>query len=301
MPAISVILCTRNRADHLARALTRLEGLPLDGVDFELVIVDNGSTDQTAPLIREFARHARWPVVSCHEPQAGLGRARNCGIKAASSDILVFTDDDCYFDADYFQRLPTLFKADLYGYGGGQIIPCNPEDDERIATLRLERPDVIPPYSYCLKPGRIQGANLVFRRDVFDHVGLFREDMGAGTPFPCEDIEMACRASNGGYAGILHPGLKVFHDHRRLRDSEEANAVFASYAHARGAYFASLIAEGRLDTLGIWMQKYTDLTVLNKHYLVMLAREMRAAADFIDSQAIDEALAIDVSRLMPRE
>lgn len=300
MAGVSVIVCTRNRAEHLGRAFERMRGLQLDGVELEMIVVDNGSTDQTSSLINEFADQVRWPVVHCVEPQPGLGRARNCGIIAASADLFVFTDDDCFFCEDYFQRLSTCFCVQTYGYGGGQILPVNPEDDERVAILHLERPDIIAPFSYCLKPGRIQGANLIFRRDVFDAVGLFREDMGAGTPFPCEDIEMACRASNAGYAGILIPELKVFHDHRRLRDSPEALRVIASYAQARGAYYASLIREGRIDALGIWMQKYADLEVLNKHYLVMLAREMRAAADFIDSQPIDDSLTLPVSRhLLP--
>ena len=295
-PAVSVVLCTRDRAERLALALERLAAVPLQGLALELVVVDNGSSDHTSHVIDAFAARAGFPVLACFEPLPGLGRARNCGIAEARAELLVFTDDDCFFDPDYFRSLLLHFDAKSFGFGGGQILPVNADDDERVATLRLQEPRLIEPHAYVLTPGLIQGANMFFRREVFDRVGVFRSDMGAGTPFPCEDIEMACRASNGGFVGLLHPEIKVFHDHRRRRDSPEALAVIDSYALGRGAYFASLVCEGRVDALSLWMNKYLGHTELGYHHLAMLAREMRAAADFIECLPLQPGLIVPVQR-----
>jgi hypothetical protein len=217
------------------------------------------------------------------EDRKGLGRARNRGIEHSSGELLVFSDDDCYFDKDYFWQLPRLFDAQKYGYGGGQILLVNSEDDDRVANLKLSAVRNIPPYSYCLPPGVIQGANLIFSRKVFVVAGTFRDDMGGGTLFPCEDIEMACRASNYGFAGVLFPELVVYHDHGKRRNSPDALATLVDYDRGRGAYYGSLLCEGRVDIFNFWLKRIKGLQTLSEQDLKQLAREFRSAADYIDS------------------
>lgn len=281
---VSLIICTRNRAAQLAIALEKLLCVRLDEIAFELVVVDNHSTDTTAATLSDFTQKAPFPVLICREEKPGLGRARNRGIHAATADLLVFSDDDCYFDPGYFKALVQFFDAKLYGFGGGQILLASQEDDPRVAHMALRERQVIPAGSYFLKPGLIQGANIFFHRRVFDRVGYFRPDMGAGTSFPCEDIEMACRASWAGFAGVLLPELKVFHDHGRRLNSPQARQAIASYDQGRGAYYASLFCEGKVDVLNIWSQRYTSLPLLRRRHFRMLARELRAAADLIDAK-----------------
>lgn len=300
MTRISIVMCTRNRAERLALALERMLSINLSEFKSEFILVDNGSQDETSSVIQSFANRATLPIKHCYEPIAGLGRARNCGIKASNGDILVFTDDDCFFEINYFKHLLYHCQSSNIDFGGGQILPSNFEDDERVASFTFQKPIKIEPYCYFIKPGQIQGANMFFKRSVFDQVGGFRDDMGAGTLFPCEDIEMACRASNGGFSGILLPELKVFHDHRRRRDSTEALDVIRSYDQGRGGYFASLICEGKIDTLSIWMKKYLELPSLSRRHLEMLAQEMRAAANFIESQILAEDISISTIRRKPR-
>lgn len=293
---ISLVICTRNRAAQLGGALARLHNLQLVDVDLELVLVDNGSSDDTPSVAAAFRREAPFAMRCCHEPRAGLGLARNCGIQHATSEWLVFTDDDCYLAEDYFQVLRANLVAGDHAFGGGQILAAHPDDDERIARLEFSERRIIEPAAYFVPPGLIQGANLFFARRVFDVVGLFRADMGAGTPFPCEDIEMVCRASNAGFSGVLIPELKVLHDHGRRRNSPEALRVIESYDHGRGGYYASLLCEGRVDVLRLWHQRYLSLPLLNREQLMRLAREMRSAADFLEAQQLAQDHPQDVKR-----
>lgn len=293
---ISLVICSKDRAERLQQALARLLDLRLDGVSLELVVVDNASTDATVDVVRDFARVAPFDVRYCHESKPGLGAARNCGISQSRGDVLVFTDDDCYLAEDYFQVLISTACLDHCDYGGGQILAVHPDDDERVARLEFSEVRVIEPGSYFVAPGVIQGANIFFSRRVFEVAGLFREDMGAGTPFPCEDIEMVCRASNAGFRGMLLPGLRVLHDHGRRRDSPEAWRAIESYDYGRGAYYASLLCEGRLDVLKLWHQRYLALDGLNRDQLLKLARELKAAADFLGAQQFEDDVWLEARR-----
>lgn len=282
MTKVSLIICTRNRCAHLARNLAHLCTIGPPETLNEVIVVDNGSSDATPDVVAHFGARVAQPVLYVHEGKPGLGRARNAGIRAASGDLLVFSDDDCYFDDRYFDLLPQLIDPEIYGYGGGQILLADERDDPRVANLRLNGRRNLPANSYCLAPGVIQGANVVFTRRVFDVAGPFRDDMGAGTPFPCEDIEMATRASNAGFVGALFPELVVYHDHGRRKDSPEALSTLRDYDRGRGAYYASLLLEGRTDVFDDWLQRYRALPVIPRDSFAAMAREMRAAADLID-------------------
>lgn len=286
MSDVSLIICTRNRCEQLGWCLDRLVAVVAPSELREIVVVDNGSSDATPDVVAHFAAKVPETLLYVHENKPGLGRARNSGIRASSGNLLLFSDDDCYFDERYFQLLPQLLDTEVYGYGGGQILLADERDDPRVANLRLNARRILPAHSYCLAPGVIQGANLLFTRRVFDVAGMFRDDMGAGTPFPCEDIEMATRASNAGFVGALFPELIVYHDHGRRKDSPEALSTLRDYDRGRGAYYASLLLEGRIDVFDDWLRQYRTLRVMSRDSFAAMAREMRAAADLIDGRGL---------------
>src|SRR5262249_28362929 len=128
----------------------------------------------------------------------GLGHARTLGIRHATNKdgLLIFSDDDCYLERDYFDQIVTEFDPVNFQYGGGAILQFNALDDPRVAYLPLSRKIVIPKH-HLLWAGMIQGANMFFLRQVFDVAGYFGDDMLAS------DIEMATRSSLAGFSGVL--------------------------------------------------------------------------------------------------
>jgi hypothetical protein len=119
----SVIVCTRNRAGPLARMLASLAAADRPaGFAWELVVVDNGSTDATAAVLENVA--ARLPLIAAAEPLAGLSHARNRGVGVARGRYLIWIDDDVVVEpgwlaayADAFRRWP---EAALFG---GKVLP----------------------------------------------------------------------------------------------------------------------------------------------------------------------------------
>lgn len=117
---LSVIIITRNRAELLRRALEALrhQRRPPD----EVVVVNNGSSDHTAQVIAEAAEHL--PVRAVDEPTPGIPRARNAGARAATGDVLCYTDDDATADPGWLEALEDRFQRDpRIGLVGGETLP----------------------------------------------------------------------------------------------------------------------------------------------------------------------------------
>jgi glycosyltransferase involved in cell wall biosynthesis len=235
---ISIVLCTRNRAARLGAALVSISKQVFDGT-WELVIVDNGSTDETGAVVRQFAGSAPFAVRLVHEPAAGLGRARNTGWRAATGDIVAFTDDDCYPETNFLQSVGACFQEEVsLAFLGGRILLHDPEDFPITIQTRADRL-WFEPFS-VIATGVIQGANFSIRRSTLESVGGFNAALGAGTPFACEDIEILGRMSAHGFAGAYDPRPTVSHHHGR-RSSHAVGQLQRDYDTGRGAYYASML------------------------------------------------------------
>lgn len=162
---ITVALCTRNRAASLASALGSMVAMRRpDGLDWRLVVVDNGSTDATPEVVAGFAD--RLPARCIAEPEAGLSHARNAAVAAAEGDYLVWTDDDVLVDpgwiAAYAKGFSDYPHAAVFS---GRIIP------------RFDEPAV--PW---FRDHWRQFAHALAHRDFGDTVREFRQG-GAEYPF----------------------------------------------------------------------------------------------------------------------
>ena len=140
IPAISLLVCTRNRADALPRLLASIthaaaqEGAPA----IEVVIVDNGSTDATADRLAAWQVQQSFPVRLLHSDRPGLARARNAGLAAVRGAIIAMTDDDCRLHADYFIALARCFAAlDGSAIVGGRMYASGfrPPQDGQVQLL----------------------------------------------------------------------------------------------------------------------------------------------------------------------
>lgn len=238
---ISLIICTRNRAAQLDGCLRAVAGLHYAG-SWEVVMVDNGSTDATREKIAAFADRAAFPVHYVHQPVAGLSNARNAGLAVASGGLIAFTDDDCYVDADLLTRTVAAFaRQPELGYVSGRILLHDPDDFPATVNESTE-PLHFPPGRY-LPPGAIRGANLAFRRAALDAIGGFDPLFGSGARFPAEDIDAACRCSLRGWAGAYDPGITVSHHHGRK--AADVEGLFRAYDYGRGAYHTKLLLHDR--------------------------------------------------------
>jgi glycosyltransferase involved in cell wall biosynthesis len=235
---VSIVICTRNRAAQLGQALEAVARMRAQ-CSWEAVVVDNGSSDHTADVIAGFAAcDARFRLVQ--EPQQGLGAARDTAWRQASGAIVSFTDDDCYVAEDFADRIFDAFsERPQAGYLGGRILLHDPSDAP-VTIMTHEQAFDIAPRSY-VPAGLLQGANLSFRREVLEAIGGFSRDMGAGTPFPCEDVDAVAAASWRGFAGGYDPRPTVSHHHGRKQ--ADIPRLRAGYDAGRAAYFAKFMAE----------------------------------------------------------
>lgn len=237
--SLSLIVCTRDRRRHLADFFSALSRLDC-ARPWELVVVDNGSTDGTGEALPALVRSVRAPSVIVSEPRPGLGRARNTGVARAAGDLLVFTDDDCYPAPDYLDCMAAVFEDPAIGFAGGRILLHDPLDSP-VSIQTDPHVVAIPPRS-VVPAGLIQGANMAFRRGVLERIGGFDNALGAGTPFANEDVDAVARASAAGVAGGYFPGPTVAHHHRR-REAAEVADLWRRYDRGRGAYYAKCILD----------------------------------------------------------
>lgn len=238
---LSLIVCSRNRCKQLLRCLESIGQCSFGG-SWELVIVDNGSGDETAQVVQEFARAGIVPVVYVFEPTLGLGNARNAGLRIARGEVLAFTDDDCYVAHDFLTRVWSSFKDPAVGYITGRIVLHDPTDYP--ATIN----ESVTPLTFSagsfLGYGVLQGANMAFRRQVLFDIGGFDPLFGAGALFPAaEDSDAAARVSAIGWSGRYCPDVVVRHHHGRK--ASDIPRIAKSYAVGRGAHQMKLLLRER--------------------------------------------------------
>jgi len=269
---LSLVICTRNRARQLETCLEHVSRVSSDTV-WELVVVDNGSTDGTRAVLERFRQSSIPNFRIVEEPIPGLGRARNRGWKAASGAIVAFTDDDCHPAADYVDRMVGCFGDPAIGFIGGRVRLGDPADFP-IATKDLDRRFEIEPKSF-IRAGLLAGANMAFRKTVLGRISGFDDAFGAGTPFACEDVDAVARASAAGWRGAYDPGPVV--DHHHGRDKAEAARLMRAYDWGRGAYYVKCLAnpELRFTYAGAWALRVLTQTPART------AREVRGALAYL--------------------
>ncbi len=271
---LALVVCTRNRAHQMRKCLDHLDALPLMP-SWQLVMVDNGSTDETASVIDEFRQRSRHEVTHVLEPTPGLGRARNSGWMAAEAPIVSFTDDDCYPDHDFIAAVLSAFDADpTLGFLGGRIVLYDPTD---YPITVQEHPDRIelPPGRF-VPAGLIQGANFSMRRAALESIGGFDNRFGAGALFACEDVDAVTRASADGWAGAYDPAPLVYHHHGR-KTSVEADRLMREYDRGRGAYYMKCLLNPRTraSALRCWVRRIIHQSPGTT------ARELRASLEYV--------------------
>jgi len=218
LPSATVVVCTRDRPDDLARCLPGLQALAAQG--HEVIIVDNcPSDDRTARLV------AGYPMIRyLYEPRPGLDIARNCGILAAKGEVVAFTDDDVVIDSAWLAALVRNFADPMVAVVNGIALPLELETPAQRwfeSTNGFARGFVRQEHDATtlnpLAAGELGvGANMAIRRSAIDTIGLFDEALDCGTLTRSGgDQEYVYRALARGYRVVYEPEALVWHRHRR--------------------------------------------------------------------------------------
>ena len=218
---ITVILCTYNRSASLKQALTSAAGLVLpESVEWEVLVVDNNSADQTRNVIEDFCTQYPGRFRYLFESKPGKSHALNAGIREASGDILAFMDDDVTLDPMWLQNLTAaLPKRNWAGVGGRILHQWNSARPHWLYVDGQYRRMAWPLTSFdlgeeaCEGNKSLNGANMAFRKDVFAKHGGFRTDLGPqpGNEIRCEDTEFGLRLYAGGERVGYEPSAIVYH------------------------------------------------------------------------------------------
>ena len=284
---VSIVICTRNRANRLSGTLGALRALRTSH-GYEVIWVDNASTDDTAAVLqREIAHDAVSRYIL--GTRVGLGAARNLGWENARGRIVAFTDDDCYPSSDFVDAILAAF-ADHPGAGviGGRILLHNP-NHARITIEESDAPRVYPKRTF-VRAGTLQGANLAFRREALQAIGGIDPELGAGTRFPCEDIDAVTAVLWAGFDACFDPRPTVQHDHGRVE--ADVPALLNSYDRGRGSYYAKYIL--RPDTRTTFVLRWLSSTWRRRDWqgLRTLQTELQTAAQYAIAKRRFGALAL---------
>jgi glycosyltransferase involved in cell wall biosynthesis len=262
---LSVVVCTRDRSHHLRHCLQSLsKTLPRPD---EIIVVDNApSTDETRRLV------AQYPGIHyVLEPRPGLDRARNRGVVSAGGDIVAFTDDDATVHHAWGRAIRDCFHGGEVAAVTGIVLPVELETPAQVLFeqhwgfgrgYRLLRYDAT--YFRRLKRRGVPawhvgaGANMAFRREVFDQVGLFDELLDVGAAGCSGDSEMWYRLLASGAVCLYSPRAVAFHLHRReLRDlSRQLHHYMRGHTAALCIQFVRHLHWGNLVRLCVILPAY---------------------------------------------
>lgn len=237
---ISVVLCTRQRPDHLARCLASLARLEDD--DHEVVVVDNDDTPSVDPGV--LPPRARL----VHERRRGLDIARNRGTAEAQASIVAFIDDDCEADPHWLDALRVAFAHPEVGFVTGRVRPATLAGDpqrwfesyftfDRGTVRRRFTPwDDLP--WYPLWTGSLgTGCNMAFRREHLEAVGGFDELLDMGSSIGGGgDLDIFARLLDLRVVAEYAPDALVWHHHRA--DRRDLAVQFRGYGQSAGAVLA---------------------------------------------------------------
>lgn len=200
-PRISVVVCSYNGSQTIRDCFKGLS--KLDYPDFEVIVVNDGSIDNTAKIAAEY------PFKLINTPNMGLSSARNTGLEAATGEIVAYTDDDAHPDPHWLKYLAATFlKTTHTGIGGPNIAPL---DDGAIAECVANAPGgPIHVLTSDTEAEHIPGCNMAFRREALLAVGGFDEQYRAAG----DDVDLCWRIQEKGWTLGFSPAAMVWH-HRR--------------------------------------------------------------------------------------
>jgi GT2 family glycosyltransferase len=228
-PRISVVVCTHNGSRTIRECCKGLQRLEYP--NFEVVVVDDGSTDRTGAIVQESGFRL------IRTENRGLSHARNVGLGAATGEIVAYLDDDAYPDPHWLTYLAFTFLRTAHAGVGGANIP--PGNDGWIADCVANAPGgPVPVLLSDCEAEHIPGCNMAFRKNALQAIGGFDQQFRVAG----DDVDVCWRLQHQGWTLGVAPAAVVFH-HRR-------NSVRAYWKQQMGYGKAEALLERK------WPEKY---------------------------------------------
>lgn len=252
----SIVIPTRNRPDHLCRTLTSLAIQKYDQRDYEVIIIDNGSTDETRAVCQDFLNRFK-NFIYFYEKKPGLHVCRNAGLKKSEGQILVYADDDIQASQYWLEAIAAAFKDKDAMLVGGKCLPRFENQPPRwlmdMWQKRKADGQILPFLSLLdlgdsikvISPYYVFGCNFSIRRQVLLEAGGFHPDAmppdliryrGDGETHVSKFISIK------GYKTVYHPQASVYHYVSNERMTEQylfsrfyAQGISDSYTHIRNS------------------------------------------------------------------
>ncbi len=271
-PMISVIIPTRDRGEDLARSLPSV--LALDYPDFEVIVIDQSTTDATERAASSAVSAAmdqgrQWNFVIISDeasevaerpPEAGerrltcvrtatvgVSRGLNLGVRCAQADIMAFTPDDCTVPPNWLSRAAAVLadEPDAGLVFGAVVAQAHDRDQAFVPTFMPTRYRRLKGRLGYLQFHGIMGANMIARRTVLERLDGFDEYLGTGCRFRSfEDVDMGYRVLRAGFAVILDPENPVVHWGEREFTDGSAQRLIRNGRYGYGACFIKHLRSG---------------------------------------------------------
>ncbi len=232
---MSIVISTRNRAEQLRSCLEAL--VQQDGVSpdaYEIIVIDNGSMDDTEQVVASIRQRSS-QVRYYYEDRIGLSIARNAGVRLAKGDIISFGDDDAISSPSFVAEVLASFDDPQVDCVGGKIVASWP-DGSPPAWFVPKYGNVVGQTSFGESARWMEknefpfGGNISIRRDVFETLGGFNEDLGkrGQNNIWGEEIDLCHRMQEHGYRFFYNPRALVWHvvGHHRATQEYFVESVF---------------------------------------------------------------------------
>ena len=242
-PAISVVICTRDRPDTIGQAIESVVRCTYRG--FDLYVMDQSTTDSTQRIVQSLRRRfsERCAIHYHHLERAGLSHAYNAAIALSDGPVIACTDDDVVVPEEWLARIAQAFQNDeqlglLYGQvlAPASLAEAAETTGMMLPSLVWEQPKRLIRENRNFKVWGM-GANMALRRNAIVGIGGFDEAMGGGAPLrSSQDFDVSLRMYRAGYAVSLEPGITV--DHYGTRTREQWPATMFNYGVGDGAFYS---------------------------------------------------------------
>lgn len=206
-PLISIIVPAFNAEKTVKKCIESLLGI--DYPKYDILVVDDGSTDRTKQMLFEFRSRAR-VIESQH---IGPSKCRNIAAFQAQGEFLAFTDADCVVDKNWLKELLKGFVAkNVVAVGGSQESPADETAFGKNVQAFFELTGFLGGYikskanNSIRKVSHNPSCNVMYRKEDFLEIGGFDESL-----WPCEDVDLDYRLKKKGYAFMFNPVAKVYH------------------------------------------------------------------------------------------